>query len=321
MIGKLFKYKGFTFDDNTALGNQIVLQNVDKSLPLRTSIFNKQNYHWANSSLTLWSGRLLTFTWKIFGETREKRAIGQKRLNDIIRPEGIFWENKGFYELSWMQDDWSQVKCQAKVYRMPEYSTNIETDFIIDFSFDLYVEESYFLSKEDKSNETTAITLLWWITLPCTLPAVMNWYIIITFENVPLYDVEWNQLIDVEWNELFTKEPIWAGNFPNANNLWNFEWPCGILLEAELENPRITNLSNGRFYGLNTTTTSLVIDNRNWKFIVEDEWVNVKQYRQSGSKQLFLSPWINEFVVFADNLSADTTYTITIFYNDYYINS
>jgi hypothetical protein len=43
------------------------------------------------------------------------------------------------------------------------------------------------------------------------------------------------------------------------------------MLEGELVNPKITNINNGRFFELNTTTNSLVIDNTGKKFIVENE--------------------------------------------------
>lgn len=320
MIWKDYTYKWFSFSDDLALVNNLVLHDVKKSISLRTNIYEKNSYHWTNSSLTLWSGRVITFTWKIFGISDEERANWQDRLNAIIRPEWIFTDDKWFYELSWYEDNWQKVKAQAKVYSMPTYNTEVWSKEI-DFSFDLYVENSTFQWYEDKSNKTIATTIMWWHTLPMTLPAILNWYIIITFTESPITDVEWEILTDVELNEILEIVQEWAWSFPNANNLWNFEAPCRIELVWDLVNPKITNLANWRFYWLNTTISSLVLDNTWKEFIVEDNWINVKQYRQTWSKQLFLSPGVNEFIVYADNLSINTNYQITIYFNDTYINS
>lgn len=320
MIWKNYSYKWFTFDDLNASVNNIVLQDVQRWITLSTNIYNKASYHGVNSSYSLAGWRVFTFTWKIFGVTREERANGQSKLNNIIKPEGIFWDNKGFYELSWYEDNWEKVKVQAKVYSMPTYSTDVWST-VIDFSFDLFAEKPVFQWYTDKIENTIATTIMGGTTLPTTLPAVLNWYIIITFKEWFIYDIDWNILEDVEFNPIQELVQEWAWTFPNANNLWNFEAPCKIVLKWDLHNPKITNLANNRYFWLNTNTTNLVIDNTWSDFIVTDEGVNVKQYRQTGSKQMFIAPWVNQFVVYADNLSVNTTYEITIYYNDTYINN
>lgn len=322
MLWKNYTYKGFTLSDDTALLNNIVLQDVKKWITLNTTVFNKQTYHGSILSNTLASGRLFTFSWQIFWKTKEERANWQKKLNDIIKPEWIFWDNQWFYDLNFFQDDWSRVKCKARVYTMPDYQTSVEQNYIINFTFDLFVQEPYFVSYEDKSVDQTVSTLMWWNTLPNLLPNTLNWFIVITYTQENILDVDGNILLDVEGNEIMDLVQNPTGTFPNANNLWNFDWPVRIQVIWELENPKITNLTNWRFYSLEwITTNDLIIDNTGKEFIVTDEWVNVKSFRWSGSKQLLISPGINEFNVSADNLSIDSTYRIIINYNDYYINN
>lgn len=322
MIWKDFTYKWFTFSDDTATINNIVLQDVKKSITLNTTIFNKQTYHGSVLSNTLASGRLFTFSWQIFWKTREERANGQKKLNDIIKPEWIFWDTKGFYELSFFQDDGTKVKCNARVYSMPDYTTTIEQNYIINFTFDLFVENSYFVSFENKQTDQTVSTIIGWNKLQNKLPNKLNWFTVVTYSQANITDIDDFILIDVEWNEIMdlVQDPSWS--FPNANNLWNFVWPVRIEVIWELLNPKVTNLTNWRFYWLTWITTNhLIIDNTWSNFIVEDNWVNLKSYRASWSKQLYISPWINEFNVTADNLSLDENYQIKIIYNDYYINN
>ena len=235
MIWKNYTYKWFVFDDNTASQNHIVLQDVKKTTSLNTTIYNKQNYHGSVITNTLSSWKLFTFTWQIFGLTREDRAIWQKRLNDIIKPEWLFWtDNNWFYELSFTQDDWSQVKCNARVYSMPDYTTSVDENFIINFSFELYCENPFLFSYENKVTDQITSIIIWWNTLPNLLPNKLDQYMVITYSQWAIYNIEWFQLVDVEGNEIMdlVQDPAWS--FPSANNLWNFEWPCRIEIIWEL---------------------------------------------------------------------------------------
>lgn len=151
MIIRDFTYKGVSLSDSVASTTKIVIQSVEKDVKLRTAIFDRVNYHGATSSYTLASGRLFTIRGVIFGATREDRATGQTAINNIITPvSNPTSTNRGFYALTWKDDSGNIVTANAKVYSMPTYKHENGSD-LIEFSFELYSEESYYTGIADSS--------------------------------------------------------------------------------------------------------------------------------------------------------------------------
>lgn len=151
MIIRDFTYKGISLSDSVASTTKIVIQSVDKDVKLRTAIFDRVNYHGATSSYTLASGRLFTIRGVIFGATRADRATGQTAINNIITPvSNPNSTNRGFYALTWKDDSGNIVTANVKVYSMPTYKHENGSD-LIEFSFELYSEESYYTGNADSS--------------------------------------------------------------------------------------------------------------------------------------------------------------------------
>jgi len=287
MIIKNITYKWLDMSDANARTNGFVIQEVTKNLALRTTIFDRETYHGSIASNTIASGRFFTFKWQIFGFTDSERWNGEQRLNNIIKPEWFLWEsNRGFYDLAWKDDSDTQYKVSAKVYKMPEYERELWSP-VINFTFELYAEESTYQSYNSKT-EAGIFGNIGGNILPNLLP---------------------NELDGVFWS------------FPITND-GNFIAPCRIEINWPIQNPKLTNLSNGRFYGLTgITTTALVLDNTGKIFIVEDAGVNVSGYRLAWSKLCFLEPWINNFLLTWDNYNPSNPVTITVTFNDTYIHS
>jgi len=290
MIVRNISYKGVDMWDSVWWTNHLVIQEMKKDVKLRTSIYNNQAYHWSTSSFTLAEWRVLRFKWQIFWTTESDRMIWQTLLNSIIIPEAIPTDdNRGFYELTYEDDSWAKLKCQAKVLEMPIYNNGLWHP-VIDFSFKLYVEESYVLWYTDEVVNWYQ-WLYWWIQLPNTLSKKFNyWY-----------------------------------NKISCDNNWNFPSPCRIEVVWTVINPKVLNTKNWWYYKLNTTTTDLVIDNT-WKQItITDWWNNVSGYRAEWSTTQYIYPWVNDILVLWDNLHYNNydwdTVTVKISYNDAFINS
>lgn len=294
MITQFWEYKGIKFYpawstaltcktlDNTWVN--LVLSNQIKQSTLRTATFQNQNNHWSYTSRTLWSWRLFTFKGSIYW-TKAQRQEAMDYLNNVMQPEGLFIDTEWFYTLTWQDYSNREFKTEAKVYWGVKYSHDIWSP-VIEFSFELYSNEFEYLSTTEQT-WTWWIARMWWVNLWTTLWTTLSWVI---------------------WS--FT-----------VINWWNFEAWCKVRIQWTLENPKMTNLTNGTSYYLEwITTTDLVVDNRWTDFIVEDNSVNVEQYRSKGST-IMLSKWSNEIFVTWDNYEIWNTVVVTVTWNDTYTNN
>lgn len=141
MIVRDVTYKGVSLSDSASGNTRIAIQKLDKSVNLRTQVFERQNWHGSFTSGTLASGRLFTLEGVIFGATRADRAVGENVLNGLIVPESNPGTGVGFYALTFTDDSGNVQTAQAKVYSMPKYDRSIGED-LIRFSFDLYSEDA-----------------------------------------------------------------------------------------------------------------------------------------------------------------------------------
>ena len=143
MITRNWVINGVNLSSSLSYINHIVIQDVDKTLKLNTSIFNRQDSHWAIASYTLAEWRLFTFKWQIFWSTKIERQYWQNILNSLIKPIWLIWQESEYFQISWQDDWWNQYKTNAKVYSMPSYTNWLDSP-VIDFTFELYAQESSF---------------------------------------------------------------------------------------------------------------------------------------------------------------------------------
>lgn len=292
MIGKSRRYRTLDFTDSVQVTSQYsnwysyILQDVRKDIDLRTEVTERANYHWAYSTNTLASARLISFTWKVIWTNKQKRHTALETLMNILKPE---WnpsnQNRWFYDLNFQTDSWEERTCSAKVYKMPAV-TNWLDDPIIEFSFDLYSE-----TEKIYSPTTQTVTwwrwFFWWIYLPIPTQTYLSWY-------------------------------TW---YITVNNWWDWYAPFKINILWTCTNPQIINLTNNNKYRITWVTTNLTIDNTNLtndptKILSVTDWtVNIKSKRHSWA-WLFLDPWVNHIILLTDVNSESPLVTIN-FRNTY----
>ena len=293
MLWKSYKYKWLDFTDlgqEQLLQSQwycYVLQDVIKDTTTRTDVTNRANFHGGFSSETLANPRLLTFTGKVVWLTKAQRHLWFNALVSTIQPEGNpNIQNRWFYDLLFEDDGGTEKLLYAKVFTPPT-ATNWLDDPIIEYTFELLCESEKVYGVQNKQ-VTWWKAVVWWMTLPTTLPTVLWWF-------------------------------AWAIEVINDGN-----WiaPCKIQVVGTATNPKIYNLTNNQKYRLWLVTDNLILDNRNINnnpletFIVTNNWFNVKANRLSGS-DIFLQPWTNHIAVVTDVWSEDIQVIIT--YKDTYI--
>lgn len=293
MLWQAYKYKWLDFTDlfqhnlYQSDGYSYLLQDVIKDTTARTDLTNKANFHWWFSSETLANPRLITFTWKVIGMTKEKRHLWFNALVSAIQPE---WnpnlQNRWFYDLQFQDDNGTDKILYAKVYTPPT-ATNWLSDPVIEYSFELLCESEKVYGSTNKIIYGNR-SYFWWLTLPTTLPTAIWWFVGST----------------------------------EVNNEWNWIAPCKIQIVWTATNPKIYNLTNWQKYRLGITTENLVLDNRNINnnptesFVVTNNGFNVKSQRLSWA-DIFLQPWLNNIAVISDDPSE--TFTVTITYKDTYL--
>jgi len=281
MIIKNVNYRGQNLWNNNQWN--ILLEWVSKNANLRTDYFTNENNHGSRSWYTLGDGRLFSFNWIIHGATGEDRQWWVDLLNDIIRPEWLPTATKDwFYDLFFEDFKWNKFKTRAKVVRQCNFDHSPDDPFIR-FDFALWSDNYEYFWFSDKwyyKEISWTIDPNYWVSLPVVFP--FNFWPYETWISV-------------------------------VNN-WNFIARCSVSILWDLENPKITNLTNWTFYWLNYTTKDLTIDNRGKKLIITDDGLDVSKYRTTWSTSLYLSPWNNELIITTDSITIDLK--LNILYND-----
>ena len=278
MIEHNIHYRGVSLSDSQAKSNKLAITNMQKQLNIRTWVVNNQNTHGGNVGASLWSTRLFTISWTIFGATKADLQVGQQKLSEILRLDG-------FHTLRWDDDGWNTFKTQAQVYRMPRFSSSVNTN-IITFTFELISETAEYISL----NSTTisgGVGLMWGTTLWTTLWVELSWL-------------------------------VWAVNITNS---WDFRALVDININWAVTNPSIRNLTTNKYYKLNRATTKLNYKNTSYPITVTDDSENVRANRSTWSTSVVLEPWVNRLVLLSDNYNIDNNITLSIVYNNTYIKS
>ena len=252
--------KNFEYDwlllssENVKYRFQVVDCNNDYAMS--TSVFTRTNYHWVRTSNTIAEGRLFSFTMKIFWTYKEKYEA-YRYLSQKIKPAWFPSRETEFKQLKWRDERGEDVQCMVKVYKW--ISVHEDRNDIWTVTFELLSENPNY----ERQTETT-VNWSWWnfwyLSIPTWWRQILHWWI-------PINDA------------------IWQINLPM---LWNYDaTPVKIEVIWEVDNPKIYSLDNKVWYKLNKTTQRFVYDNRE-ESIVEDQWINVKQYRSPWSSEVYL---------------------------------
>jgi len=282
MIIHNITYAGKSLADSNAKLNNLVIQNVEFTPTLKTSIIENLLGFGGVAKNPTGGLRLFTFSGQIFGD-RAGSANGQAFLNNLTALGG------GYQELSWDGDDGQRYKCEAQVYSLPRYTANIDNN-IVDFTFELLSSSFEYFGAVNRE-------LIFEVGVDITNQEMQGG----------------NAGINLGSEMPLTLGGGLAGLI--VNNVGNHQALCKIEVNGEAINPVVHNYTNGRQYRLNMTTQLLVIDNRNG-LIVTNNGADCSSNRQAGSTSIVLSPGSNIIAVTSEN---DLTGAIIkVFFNDTY---
>jgi len=267
MLGNNWNFDGTPLPTakDEAITAKYLIQNVKWSrVNLQNSEIPRQDYHGVVSNPTLSRGRLITVEGKIFAQSRTDRGDTRNILDSLFQIESFPTQGGGSKILSFTDDDGENWFINAKVYRKPEYRHD-SGNIYIDFAIDLFSQDGLIFS-ENEVSESGEIGLLGGMTLSTVLPHAMNGSI----------------------------------NPFTAINSGNFASPVKITITGDIINPKITNVTTGRFFQINQTLTAsgldeLIIDSENAD--VTFNGVSILSQRLQGSNWIFAIQGENEFVL------------------------
>jgi len=261
MIWRNYVYNWFDMTDRVAIANKFALQDVDISVVQRQEITDNANDHWSESSRTLASGRLFSFSWKVVWLTKEIRWQAWDMICDAINLEP-FMGSEYLHDLLFQTDSWEDRQVKVLVKTAPKWSNWLHRPEI-NFVFELYAPwfAVYWISEE---SESWSSSVFWWTSFA-------------------------NKFGDSWWS--FSWDVV-------CNNEWNYKAWCEITVTWELVNPIIKNITNWNQYKINWTTNNLVLNSKDGR-TVKDWWIDISYKRDYGTA-IMLSPWLNTIVVFSD---------------------
>lgn len=275
MIAKNITYKGLNFTTQNFSNTRVILQEFQFDWNTRTRILENQLFHWWQATRTLWDLRLFTISWVIVWATPELREIGLQEMKKAV----IVWVWEEYWELTWEDYNQWKYKTRAKVFKPIQYRHRV-SEPVIEFSFELLADTHEYFSYQK-------------ITQDVIINETALWNDELIWIDTDLWD---------EWDLMFSWGAILPMTLPtnldNVNwieieNKWNFIAPARIEIIWEIENPKIINHTNGRFYGLEIESQNLVIDNTGKNLVITNNWVNVQNARTSWSLTMLLNPWVN----------------------------
>lgn len=291
MLGKNFTFRGLSIPYTRAEGiaNGFVADIEWKNITTRDIVQDRQDYHGVYASPSLANGRLITISGDVFDIDKAERGSIRNTIESIFQLEGIPKFGEGIYQLAFDDDDGTSWFINAKVRTPLEYSMDRGSS-VYSFRSELFAQDPLIYGAIEKT-ASGEYGLLGGAYLPITLPenlaSAINYFSVVN-----------------------------DGNFPNSPT---------ITISGEITNPRVYNLTTGRYFGINQTMTGT--DELVVKISDEDNigqptaklnGVNVFADLQDGSDLLYVNSGTNLFLLTGDNFEIDNTSkaTISITYRD-----
>lgn len=280
MLGKNFEYRGLNIPYTTAEGraNGWIADIAWKGISTRDSIQTREDTHGVIVSPSLANGRLITISGDLYDISKTERGLIRNQIEQKLQLEGIPKFGEGFYPLNFNDDDGTAWFINCKVRTPLEYTMDRGSD-IYQFYAELFAQDPLIYSQTEKSI-TGDYGLFGGVSLPVLLPTELA-----GFTNY--FEVE---------NE---------GNFPS---------PPTFKITGDIINPKIWNLTTGRFFGIDQTLNAgdeLVIkmsdpDNLN-KPTAKLNGVNVMADLRSGSELIYILSGTNLLLLTGDNFEFANT--------------
>lgn len=279
MIGKNFIFDGVAIPYTAAEGRAAGWYADIKwtGLTTRNFVTPRQDFHGTISNPTFADGKLIDVSGEIFSTAKSERGSSKNIVANLFKIEDFPAEDNELKRLEFTDDDDTDWFIMAKVYTMPAYDHE-RGDPIINFSCQLYAPDPLILSADLQTQ--SGIYGLWGgISLPVELPTDLAGTV--------------NQITCI--------------------NSGNFAAKATITITGEIVNPKIYNLTSGRFFKINTTMIAgdiLIIDTE--AATVELNGVNALADRADGSNWLFVNSGTNYFLLTGDDFDIDDQDKATI---------
>ncbi|MES2395073.1 MAG: hypothetical protein V4549_03680 [Bacteroidota bacterium] len=264
MIGKDFVFDGVSIPYTTAEGKAAGWYADVKWTGVATRNFttSRQDFHGTIAKPTFADGKVIDISGEIFSTAKTSRGAAKNIIADLFKVLDFPSEDNELKHLEFTDDDGTDWYIVCKVYTMPQYDHQ-RGEPVITFSTQLYAPDPLILSAQLQTSN--GIYGLWGgIHLPVELP------------------------IDLSG----------AINSLECVNSGNFAAKAKITIVGDILNPKIYNLTSGRFFQLNISMVAgdiLIIDTES--VTAELNGVSVLGDRADGSNWLFVNSGTNHFLL------------------------
>lgn len=275
MIGKNFIYNNVAIPYTSLEGRNAgwYAEVLWPNIVTRNVVEPRQDWHGSTSKPTFADGKLIQINGEIFSTSKLTRGTVKNTVANLFKIQDFPDEDNELKRLEFTDDDNTTWFIMAKVYTMPEY-THGRGDPIITFSTQLFAPDPVIQSTILKT-ASGDYGLLGGVTLPVELP--------VAFSSI-------NGVLN---------------SFTCVND-GNFAAKAKIIISGDIKNPKIINLTSGRFFkvlvdmGIND---ELIIDTEN--YTVKLNGNNVLTYRAEGSNWPFVNSGTNYFLLIGDDFDFD----------------
>lgn len=272
MIGKNFIYDGVAIPYTAAQGAAAGWYMVFDWTTPSTSNFEtpRSDFHGSISKPTFARSRLIEVKGEIFNVLKTGRGSAKNTIANLFKIQDFPSESNELRDLQFTDDDNTDWVIPCKVYTMPDY-THEKGDSVIYLFFQLYAPNPLIRSAALQT-VSGQYGLLGGVSLPVELPAAL-------FGTVGAIEVV---------------------------NDGNFAAPATITITGEITNPKIINLTTGRYFQINETMNAgdvLVLDTE--RATAKLNGVNILASRADGSNWLYVNSGTNYFLLAGDNFDFD----------------
>ncbi len=271
--GDFFKINDFVTDPN----NYFLLQQYpDMDVDVKNTEIDLQGQHGIWDFYSYFGKRNLTFSGMIIGVNEAGVEASRTQMMKVLQlPVQPTSTSDGYVTISWTDATGATWSFRAKISRTPKLSRNLRQQYKLDFLISLKTDTPFILSSASTTGSGTRGYFSYGFLLPVILPAVMGY-------------VENNAIVVANAGTLSAHTII---------RLYG-ENTAGVI------NPKITNMTTGKSFKINTTLTDAskyVEINSSTGTVVDQDGNDLSGSIDSISEFILLNAGNNTIVYTGDN--------------------